>query len=254
MPSLIATLGLDATQFNTNLDRSVSKGEQAGAQLSSALGGQIGGIMSKFAGPVAGVTAAIGFVKTAFSKNVEYGKEAKEIQLGAERLGVSTDRYQDLAYAAQKTNTDISAVYAAYRKLAQAAVAGEGGDNKMMAGLQTFGIAANEIKNLGMDDMFKRITDNVHAYGLDLERTAALMNLMGKSADQLFPAMLRGEFQKKDPFQEDAAELKKRSSFSSDVGFLKKVAGKMKEDFWTQLTIDNNTRSAIHWGSNCAFR
>jgi hypothetical protein len=221
MPSLLAMLGLDASQFKAGLDQSVQNAAKAGDKIGSALGSRV---QSALKG-VGAAGAGMFLIKEAFGKNMEMGAEAKEILTGASRLNVSAERFQDLARAAGKSGSSIEAVYAAYRKLAQAAVEAEDGDAAMVANFQSLGISVEELKRSSPDQIFAKIAQSSTGAEMTVQRLSALMKTMGKSADELIPGIKSGAFSGTNPFKEDAEDLKAKAQFKSDVSFLKEAAG-----------------------------
>jgi hypothetical protein len=212
MPSLLAILGLDATRFEAGLKNADRLAQSAGKNIGSALSGGIQGALTSLAGGLA--------IRHVFNEAIEEANKAKEILHGSERIGVGTERFQQLERAAEKSGTSIDAVFTAYKKLAVASVEAGNGNIEVIAAMKTLGVSTRE-----PNEMFKQLSQNLKNNEIDASRLAAAIKLLGKGADELIPAFKKGAFDVANPFGRSEDELKANAEFGKNVSVIKEFFG-----------------------------
>lgn len=191
MPSLLAILGLDRSGFSSGLDQAKGEASRKGGDIGSTLGGKV----------AAGLTAAGIFLaaKKMFDAVKEVAAEAKEIQIGSARMDIGTSRFQDLQLAAEKGGSSIEALYGAYRKLAVNADEALHGNKELVAHFAMLGVSIDDLQSKSPDQLFAAIAAGMDGASMNGEKLVATIKTMGKSADELLPAMRGGLFSEKNP-------------------------------------------------------
>ena len=222
MPSLIAILGLDRSGFSSGLDQAKGESQSKGMDIGAILGKKM----------VAGLATAaiVAAAKKEFDAIGELATKAKEIKFGASRLDVGTTRFQDLEYAAAKGRTSIEAIYGAYRKLAVGAQDALGGNKELVDHFAQLGVSVGDLKNKSPDELFRQISAQMDGASMNGAKLAAVIKTMGKSADELLPAMRAGIFGGHDPFAIPQEDLQALQQWKSDWGVIGGVWNKMKEE------------------------
>lgn len=140
-------------------------------------------------------TAAAGAFGVAFSvdKVVAFGKHvfdtAGQIHDLASQLGISTDAVQGFKFAAEQSGSTLDAVGTAITKMNDKLAEGDKGTVKA---LQDAGLQFSAIRNMKPEDAFLAITDAVKQIEDPMTQTDVALQLFGKSAAQLLPAIKEG--------------------------------------------------------------
>ena len=110
----------------------------------------------------------------------------------AEILGISSQKYQELAYAAKLTNTSIDTVSSAMVKLS----AGLGGidveSGTAAQALSRLGLNATELARLPVDEKIDKIADAMKGIEGHDDKVNIARNLFGKSGAELLPLLEKG--------------------------------------------------------------
>lgn len=219
MPTLSVILKGDGRSFAGFLNQAQSHARIAGKNIKDFLGSQ-----------VAGGFAAFGSALTAkkFLSDIDkLADKAKEIKIGSSRLDVDTQRFQDLAYAAKKANSEISAVYTAFRKIAVGSVDARDGNLEMQAAFGTLGVTLDDLASKSPDQIFHKIGLSLRGAHLSATQLSAVIKTMGRGADELVPGMKAGLFDRQDPFGMSKEDVEKSTRFKSNLNFWKGFSGLM---------------------------
>ena len=144
----------------------------------------------------------------------------KEIQTGAARLNVGTDRFQDLEYAAKKGGSSVEALYTAYRKLAVSGQEALGGDKGMVAEFNRLGVSLADLESKTPDEIFHKIAYRMTGAATSGAELAAVIKTMGRSADELLPAMRSGMFAGASPFKLTKEDLRDLEEFHAKTSLI----------------------------------
>src|SRR5947207_9457812 len=132
MPNLMATLGLNASSFNSNLESAQAHAKTAGSSMSDAFGGL---------GERLGAFASLAFVEETIRHTIEWGEK---IMVLSERLGMSTDSVQRWDYALKLNGSSIEEATGFFEKLSTAQmkiIHGADGGDKMAAAFKRLGVS-----------------------------------------------------------------------------------------------------------------
>ena len=100
-------------------------------------------------------------------------------------LGITTERYQKLAYAARRTNTSMQMVEMAMMKARKLSGDLAVGNAEAAKTFNLLGLRAEDLKTLKTDQMFDRIATSLQAIDDPLKRSAVQAKLFGESGEQL---------------------------------------------------------------------
>lgn len=217
MPSLIATLGVNISQFQRGLEQASGLAGSHGKSIGSALGERVGSMISGFATP----KAALETIEELGKKAVEY---ADKVGTLATRLGMSTDAVQQWDNALKLSGSSIDDAVPFFEKLSSARAKALRGNEEMLASFQRLGISVQDLKTMRVEDIALQIGDAFE--GKDpQELFADLRQVGGRGAGslmELFQSGARGAL-------EDAKAL--GTVLDSDVIAKLKVAG----DAWVTM-------------------
>lgn len=217
MPSLLAVLGLDLSNFSRGLDQATGEARSKGQGIGRSLG--VGMNAGTFA--AAAATAALAYEVRQIKKLLD---EADEIKAGSARLGVGTGTFQDLKFAAEKGKTSVEALYGAYRKLAATGQEAIKGNRDLMAEFNQLGISMADLNRLTPDEVFHKIANRMEGATVSAADLAAMIKTMGRGADELVPAMRSGLFSGASPFKLSKQDLDYLERFKGTVGMLGNAA------------------------------
>ena len=169
--NLKAALSLNGSGFAIGLKRAESKTKQFAKEIKSEFARAFG-------------TAAI----TAYA--VKVVNLADDIVDFSERLGISTKALQEWAYAAKKSGENIEMVTKFLENLGIAREKALGGDENMISGFGRFGIGQDELQNLNIDQLGRRVSNAVR--GGNIEDLRKSLRDLGGEVSKLIPMMRTG--------------------------------------------------------------
>lgn len=123
----------------------------------------------------------------------------------AQRTGAAPRAVQTLGYAAQLTGAEFADVEPALRKWQQNLAAAAEGAGPARDKFEALGLDATKLAEVGVDQQFAAIADSLAKLS-GAERTAAAMELLGKSGTKLIP-MLAGGSAGLEQFRREAERL-----------------------------------------------
>jgi hypothetical protein len=133
-----------------------------------------------------GVAFSVGAV-VAFGKSV-FDSASKIGDLAAQ-LGISTDAVQGFQFAAEQSGSSLDAVGTALTKMNQNLA---GGDKSTVKALKDAGLGFAQIRDMKPEDAFLAITDAIQRIEDPMTQTDVALQLFGKSAAELLPAIKEG--------------------------------------------------------------
>jgi hypothetical protein len=168
--SLLAKLGLDGTNFETNLKKSQSLAKGVGREIS----GTLAGIFAVDRLAAFGIQA----IETAGKLN----------DLSTE-LGVSAEFLQEMKFAADLSGSSLEDVASALEKITLARGKALGGDQGLIDAFARFGVTAKEIKSAKIEDIFLKIGKAFEGDVNPQNLLTPFRELAGRNAGALIPAM-----------------------------------------------------------------
>lgn len=108
------------------------------------------------------------------------------------RTGASVESLSSLGYAAGQSGSNLEDLEKGLRKMQQTTVEAAGGAETAVAALSALGVTAAELDGLSPDEQFRKFADGIAKIEDPAKRTAAAMDIFGKSGADLLPLMSGG--------------------------------------------------------------
>ena len=171
MPSLLAVLGLDKTQFTAGLNSAKGEARTAGSEIGGALSSAIGGVLT------------LGGISMAFNSVLQ---KVGEIRNEAAQTGFDTNSIQKFNFQLRQMNIDVQAGKTGLGKMneliGQAAV----GEEKAVKVFARWGISTAGKTNA---EIFAEIQQSIAATTDPALRVAEAMEIFGRGGRELLPLL-----------------------------------------------------------------
>lgn len=173
--SLMATLGLDSSDFEKGLSDSSSEAH--------SFASTIGDVMRSAINAVGEVISTIGdlgkkFVNAA-SEVAQYGDS---IDKTSQKFGLSAQSYQEWDFILQHSGSSISAMRTGMRQLSSAVASGSDAFQKL-------GISQEDVASMSQEELFSATISALQNIEDETQRTAIATELFGRSAQELGPLL-----------------------------------------------------------------
>ena len=169
MPSLLAVLGLDKTQFTAGLNSAKSEARQAGESIGSALSSKITGALS---------VAAIGMALNSILQKVS------DIKKESIETGYDTDAIQKFNFELTQMNIDINSGNTALGKMNELIGQAAMGEKKAVDTFARWGISTTGKSNVEIMD---EIRQSILATADPAQRVAEAMEIFGRGGREMLP-------------------------------------------------------------------
>ena len=193
--NLKAKVGLDTTGFNAGLKRmkaqagnfmaQTSKKMQGGAGVGGAMGGVMKGGLLGMA--IASARELVGLATKAFPTET-----AARIRDESKKIGVDTDTFQELDYAARQSGASIEDVGKAFKALSLRQQDAIRGNKEYSEAFERYGVTVEQLKAKGPQDLFALIAQQVENGVNKANELADIQRLLGRSGTELLPTMQAG--------------------------------------------------------------
>lgn len=166
---LVTELSLDSSKFKSELNAA-----KASVSSFSDHAKSLGiGLTAAFA---VGTAAATAF-GVALLNNAE---KMEAVAKNAERLSISYQSFQSLAYAANQSDVSIDSVSAAMARLQKNVYAAQTGNKEAAQTFAELGLRVSDFKGMQPDDIFKKVGSAINGIQDPTKQTALLLASMGK--------------------------------------------------------------------------
>ncbi|HYE32163.1 MAG TPA: hypothetical protein VEH27_12095 [Methylomirabilota bacterium] len=169
--------------------------------------------------------------------------------------GISTDKLQAWEYAAKQSGSSVEAVAKGLKDIQLSMVAAVGGNEKELDAFARMGVSLQDLKTKRPEDIFEQVARHIGNAGQNAQVTADAVALLGKSSQELMPALTQG-------FQ-DAAESAASLGLVIENDVLKRIdsvgdhletmGGQIKAGFavWLDWMVRrfNELRSIVAYGA-----
>ena len=140
------------------------------------------------AAAMAAVTAAVISVATALGdmikETAEYGDEVDKM---SQKLGLSTDAYQEWDYVLSLAGTEMSSMSTGLKTLTNKLDDAKNGSEKAQAMFLQLGLSLEDIQGMSREDAFEAVIYGFQDMADSTERAALANDLFGKSGQELAP-------------------------------------------------------------------
>lgn len=186
--ALRVDLTANAAQFEKDMGRARAAVGKSSRDMSKSLGGFQVSVASTLKSifslrnaliAVAGVTA-IGLL---IKRNVE---AADAIAKTADRIGLSTEAFQELQHAAEITGVEMELFNTAMTALVRRQGEAVKGNKEFGKGFETLGVSIEDLKTLKPEDLLGRVADGMRNLGNQSEQIAALDRVMSEAGRRMF--------------------------------------------------------------------
>ena len=142
----------------------------------------------------AAAAAAVEVGKALVDAAINGGKFADELLTTSTITGVSTEKLQELQYAADLVDVSVDTITRALRKNTQAMAKAAAGNEELQAAYDSLGISVTDADgNLrSSEEVFWEMVDALGQIDNETERDALAMTVLGKSATELNPLIAAG--------------------------------------------------------------
>lgn len=179
---LLVKFGVDTEKSGPALAKFDASIEKAKASMDTLVG-----YAAKATVAIAGLAAAAVYQATAT------GEYAEQVREQAQALGLTTDAYQELSFAASKYGIDSEKITVILSKLAVDQKAVADGNEDAAATYQALGLSVDQVKNAKPEELLKLMADGFGTVGDATTRLALASTLFGdRIASQLLPLLAGG--------------------------------------------------------------
>jgi hypothetical protein len=223
----MAILGLDASRFQSGLNKAASAAQSAGQKIGHHLGGKLG---------VAAMTVA---AEEAIRKTIEYGEHVADL---SNRLAMLPEAVQQFDFALKQNGASIDAAVPYFERLAANRDKALKGNGSSIDAFQKLGVSIGDLKNKRIEDIALQIGDVFKAGGDSQELIGALREIGGRGAGEMMAAMKSG--------LREAGEEAKNLGIIIDTDTIAKLkeAGDRYKTFWQQ--IRGAIAPVVAWAGN----
>lgn len=180
---LFAKLTLDSSDYDKSLDDAKKEASELGQTWDKAKG-QISkgmGQITTGVGVLAGAGAAAFKAADSASKNLD------TIDKMSQKLGMSTQAYQEWDYVLQISGADIQSLGSGLKTLTNKFDDAKSGSEGAVKAFERIGLSMDDIKDMSREDLFSAVIYAFQDMGDTAERAALANELLGRSGTELAP-------------------------------------------------------------------
>jgi hypothetical protein len=181
---LWARLRLATSEFIRSMRGVATHAEVAGKKIGASL---FGGIGKKAAG-----LFAVGAMGGMFTRLIQ---RSDQIRDHADAVGLTAEKYQELAYAAKMSGASENAFDGVLRRLATSQAGALRGSEKLVNAFAGLGITQQDLASMTTVDLLYKISEGMKEGANSAETMQLAMLLMGRGVGDVFGAMQEGLFE-----------------------------------------------------------
>ena len=185
--------------------------------------------MAAVATAVAGVIGTLGEMIT---QTAEYGDEVDKM---SQKLGLSTDAYQEWDYVLSLAGTEMSSMSTGLKTLTNKLDDAKNGSASALAMFESLGLSLEDLQGMSREQAFEAVIYGFQDMADSTERAALANDLFGKSGQELAPL-----------FNQTREETEKQIQAARDYGMvMSKDAVEASADFQDSLETMNRTMNGF---------
>lgn len=232
---LFASLSLDSSQYEDGLDSAEKTTQSFGGKLKSGL--QTAGKVA--AGAVTAVSAGAVAMTSAFVNGAsELASYGDNIDKMSQKLGLSTDAYQEWDYILGQAGTSIDNMSVGLKTLTNKIDEAKNGSEDAQGMFAKLGISMDDLSDMSREDVFAAVVSGFQGMADSTERAALANDLFGKSGQDLTPL-----------FNASIEDTEKLRKASRNLGFvLSKDTVKASADYADALDTMKRTMGGVKNG------
>ncbi len=166
--------------------------------FASAMGGA-SSMVDKFGGSLKNaLLSPIGLITSALSAGAfiagikNAAQRIDDIAKSADRLGISTQSFVGLSHAAELSGSSAEELRGGMEKLTKKVEEAAQGSKTAQASFTAMGLSVQQLAGMAPDEQFKAVADAVNGLGTQGQKTAAIMDVFGKSGGNLTATLAEG--------------------------------------------------------------
>ena len=166
----------DASSLNREMNKSQSKMQKFGSAAKAA-----------FIGVAGGLAVAAGAARAFFSVINPIADKLDDIGKASKRIGISTEDFQKLAFAARRTGVETSTVEKSFKRMQKTISDAGDGLSTAMRALDKLGLSFDQIKDKSPVEQFELIATRLAGMENVTLRNAAAQDLFGRAGLAIAP-------------------------------------------------------------------
>lgn len=185
----------DSSEEASDKTEKLGKAAETAGKVAKAAFAAIAAAATAAVGAIAAVSKGIIKIGTELGKmSVDAAARADEILTESTISGITTETYQELAYAAELVDTSLDTIQGSLVKVTKSMSSAAGGNKKMIANFKKLGVSVKNADGTLRDseDVFSDVIDALGKIENETERDAMAMEVLGKSAGDLKPLIAAG--------------------------------------------------------------
>lgn len=172
-PEILVKLGMDGKGFQAGLIQAERMIHTFGKGIARTLAGYF----------------SVGVITYQIKKVVD---EAGKIKDMSTALGITTQQFQELSYAAEQTGTNVEAFGRALKVLAVAQQGALDGNQSSIESFGRLGITLTDLKTKGFYQIFLQLADSIKKGAIGAQNLGDLSKAFGRGVIDVLPAMNEG--------------------------------------------------------------
>lgn len=181
---LAAKISLDSSQYESGIKEAESTGRGFGEKLKSGLGtaAKVGGAAVAAIG-----TAAVAAGKKLYDSATEVSNYGDKIDKMSQKLGLSTDAYQEWDYVLGLSGVNIESVGVGIKTLTNQLDEAKNGSESAQAKFAALGLSLEDLNSMSREEVFEQVIYGFQGMADSTERAALANDLFGRSGMELTP-------------------------------------------------------------------
>ncbi len=198
---LIGRIFIDTADSDKALETTGQKAEETGDKLAGLSGGLKDFV--NFVKTAAITKAIVDTAKYVWNLSAGVAEMAQQIDVNAQKMGVSIQEYQEWTYVGERMGIEIDQISAACIELSKKV--GEGSEDTMAA-LEEIGVSVADAMTAEPEELFEMVITGLQGVGSWTRRAALADRLLGGAAEDLTP-LLNSNKEEVDGLKEQYNEL-----------------------------------------------
>lgn len=170
--------------FGSTTNRVAAQLRLLGTQAGGVAGKELGALQQRLVG-----IFTLGFLEQKIQQSIEFADSMRSL---ADMTQIGVESLQALEYAAKQAGTPFSAVISAIKNIDRSRVSALAGNKPDVASFERLGVGIEQLKAQTAEQIFYRIADGIQQGNYSALQLNDTLNVMGRSANQLFPLFNAG--------------------------------------------------------------